>query len=117
MLRELRLARWLGGLERMYRWHYRTGVVAYVLLLVHPLTLATDGWRPRSAGASPMGAPCAGIWGWLRGRTGGTSPPPAPGRLTLLSARTNFTKPGRALQPWSSARAGAQAYRFRCRHR
>ena len=43
MLREPRLARWLGGLERMYRWHHRTGVVAYVLLLVHPLALAANG--------------------------------------------------------------------------
>ena len=43
MLREPRLAHWLGGLERMYRWHHRTGVVAYMLLLVHPLALAANG--------------------------------------------------------------------------
>ena len=29
MVREAWLARWLGGLERMYRWHHGTGVVAY----------------------------------------------------------------------------------------
>lgn len=40
MLREPRVAAWLGGLERMYRWHHVTGVVAYVLLLLHPLALA-----------------------------------------------------------------------------
>jgi predicted ferric reductase len=43
MLREPRLANWLGGLERMYRWHHGTGVVAYVLLLLHPVALAANG--------------------------------------------------------------------------
>ena len=43
MLREPRLADWLGGLERMYRWHHTTGVLAYVLLLIHPLALAANG--------------------------------------------------------------------------
>jgi predicted ferric reductase len=43
MLREPRLAHWLGGLERMYRWHHVTGIVAYVALLVHPLALAANG--------------------------------------------------------------------------
>ncbi|MFT4279249.1 MAG: ferric reductase-like transmembrane domain-containing protein [Rhodopseudomonas sp.] len=42
MLREPRLAAWLGGLERMYRWHHSTGVAAYVLLLLHPLLLAAN---------------------------------------------------------------------------
>ncbi|MGX7742256.1 ferric reductase-like transmembrane domain-containing protein [Rhodopseudomonas parapalustris] len=42
MLREPRLAAWLGGLERMYRWHHGTGVAAYVLLLLHPLLLAAN---------------------------------------------------------------------------
>ncbi len=40
MLREVRLARWLGGLERMYRWHHATGASAYLLLAAHPLALA-----------------------------------------------------------------------------
>ncbi len=44
MLREPRLARGLGGLERMYRWHHWTGMAAYVLLLAHPLLLAGDAW-------------------------------------------------------------------------
>lgn len=43
MVREARLAAWLGGLERMYRWHHGTGVIAYVLLLAHPLLLAANG--------------------------------------------------------------------------
>lgn len=51
MVREPRLARWLGGLEAMLRWHHRSGVLGYVLLLVHPLALAAEGWRddPRRA--------------------------------------------------------------------
>lgn len=44
MLREPRLARGLGGLERMYRWHHWAGMAAYVLLLAHPLLLAGDAW-------------------------------------------------------------------------
>ncbi len=42
MLREPRLARGLGGLERMYRWHHWAGTAAYVCLLAHPLLLAGD---------------------------------------------------------------------------
>lgn len=42
MLREPRLAQGLGGLERMYRWHHRAGMAAYVALLAHPLLLAAD---------------------------------------------------------------------------
>ncbi|RDE49625.1 MAG: oxidoreductase [Candidatus Accumulibacter meliphilus] len=44
MIREVRLARLLGGLELSYRWHHRCGVIAYLLLLCHPLALALDGW-------------------------------------------------------------------------
>jgi len=44
MLRETRLAAGLGGLERMYRWHHRAGMAAYVLLLAHPLLLAAAAW-------------------------------------------------------------------------
>lgn len=44
MLREPRLARGLGGLERMYHWHHWAGIAAYVLLLAHPLLLAGDAW-------------------------------------------------------------------------
>ena len=42
MLREPYLARWPGGLERIYRWHHHTGIIAYVLL-AHPLALAAAG--------------------------------------------------------------------------
>ena len=44
MLREPRLAQWLGGLERMYRYHHWAGMAAYVSLLAHPLFLAGDAW-------------------------------------------------------------------------
>lgn len=44
MLREARLASWLGGLERMYRWHHGVGTVAYISLLAHPLALAINAW-------------------------------------------------------------------------
>lgn len=44
MLREPRLARGLGGLERMYRWHHWAGMAAYVFLLAHPLLLAGAAW-------------------------------------------------------------------------
>lgn len=51
MLREPRLARWLGGLEAMYAWHHRSGVLGYVLLLGHPLAMALGAWQdgPRAA--------------------------------------------------------------------
>lgn len=45
MIREPRLAAWLGGLEPMYLWHHRFGVGAYLALLVHPLALAADAWE------------------------------------------------------------------------
>ncbi|HRD93606.1 MAG TPA: ferric reductase-like transmembrane domain-containing protein [Accumulibacter sp.] len=44
MVREARLAKLLGGLELSYRWHHRCGLLAYLLLLCHPLALALDGW-------------------------------------------------------------------------
>lgn len=43
MVRAPRLSRLFGGLEPMYRWHHRSGTIAYVLLLGHPLALAIDG--------------------------------------------------------------------------
>lgn len=51
MVREPHVARLLGGLESMYRWHHRSGMLAYLLLLCHPLALALDGWieAPRFA--------------------------------------------------------------------
>ncbi len=44
MVREVRLASSLGGLERITAWHHQTGMVAYLLLLLHPLALAAAGW-------------------------------------------------------------------------
>ncbi|EXI74710.1 MAG TPA: ferric reductase-like transmembrane domain-containing protein [Candidatus Accumulibacter phosphatis] len=69
MLRETWLSRWLGGLERMYQWHHRAGVVAYVMLLAHPLALAADSWPQFPAVAwqtlSPFGPGWAVRLGWL----------------------------------------------------
>jgi predicted ferric reductase len=69
MLREPRLARWLGGLERMYRWHHGTGVVAYVFLLVHPLALGANGLSNSPAFAWQALSPFNEGWpvwcGWL----------------------------------------------------
>ena len=69
MLRETRLAHWLGGLERMYNWHHRTGVVAYVLLLAHPLLLAANGLADSATLAWRNLAPLDESWpiwsGWL----------------------------------------------------
>lgn len=51
MVREPRFAWLLGDLGWMYRWHHRSGSVAYLLLLIHPLALALNGWdeSPRIA--------------------------------------------------------------------
>lgn len=66
MLREPRLARLLGGLETSYRWHHRSGVLAYLLLLIHPLALAADGWIESPRLAAQVLAPWAHSWPvWL----------------------------------------------------
>lgn len=69
MVREPRLARLLGGLETMYRWHHRCGVGGYVLLLLHPLALAQDAWLERPALAWQVLAPWEQAWpvglGWV----------------------------------------------------
>jgi len=69
MLRETWLSRWLGGLEGMYRWHHRAGIIAYVALLAHPLALAADSWPEFPALAwqtlSPFGNGWAVRLGWL----------------------------------------------------
>lgn len=44
MVREVRIASALGGLERITAWHHQTGLAAYLLLLLHPLALAAAGW-------------------------------------------------------------------------
>lgn len=69
MLRETVLARALGGLDRMYLWHHRTGVVAYVLLLTHPLALAAAAWTESPLLAwetlSPLAEGAAERLGWI----------------------------------------------------
>lgn len=68
MVREVRLAIWLGGLERMTLWHHRSGVAAYLLLLLHPLTLAADGWQESPLLAWQVISPFSANWpvwvGW-----------------------------------------------------
>jgi len=51
MVREPRFAALLGGLDRMYTWHHRSGVLGYVLLLLHPLALAMAAWQVQPAHA------------------------------------------------------------------
>jgi predicted ferric reductase len=69
MLRETWLSRWLGGLERMYRWHHHVGMAAYVLLLAHPLALAADAWPASPTLAWQTLSPFSQGWpvrlGWL----------------------------------------------------
>ena len=66
MIREPRLAAWLGGLERMYRWHHRFGTLAYLVLLTHPLALAADAWQESPALAWAALAPWHQGWPvWL----------------------------------------------------
>lgn len=62
MLREPLLARWLGSLERMYRWHHVVGVLAYVAVLAHPLLLAADVWHESPGVAWSLLVPDAGTW-------------------------------------------------------
>jgi predicted ferric reductase len=68
MVREPLLARQLGGLQAMMSWHHRTGVTAYVLLLLHPLCLALDAWQEQPARAWQLLAPWQQSWpvwiGW-----------------------------------------------------
>jgi len=69
MVREPHVAQLLGGLENMYRWHHRSGIVAYVLLLCHPLALTLDSWLEAPQLAWQMLAPWAHSWpvwlGWI----------------------------------------------------
>jgi predicted ferric reductase len=66
MVREPWLARWLGGLEPMYRWHHQLGVWAYVVLLVHPLAFAANDWSESPAMAWAMLSPWQQGWPvWL----------------------------------------------------
>ena len=69
VLREPRLASLLGGLERMYWWHHRLGIAAYVALLAHPLLLASDPLPQAPKEAWEVVSPLSESWpvwaGWL----------------------------------------------------
>ncbi len=66
MIRTPRLAALLGGLDAQYRWHHRSGTVAYALLLAHPLALALDGWTQAPLRAWQALAPWSQSWPvWL----------------------------------------------------
>jgi len=66
MLRETTLAQALGGLERMYRWHHGLGFAAYLVLLLHPLVLAAEGWRESPLVAWQTLSPASQGWPvWL----------------------------------------------------
>ncbi|OGS94947.1 MAG: hypothetical protein A3H31_04690 [Gallionellales bacterium RIFCSPLOWO2_02_FULL_57_47] len=66
MMRETHVARLLGGLESMYRWHHRSGMLAYLLLLCHPLALALDDWLEAPQLAWMLLAPWTQSWPlWL----------------------------------------------------
>jgi predicted ferric reductase len=69
MVREPRWARLMGGLECMYRWHHRGGVLAYCLLLIHPLALAAERWNDSPQLAWQALAPWEQSWpvwlGWI----------------------------------------------------
>lgn len=68
MLREARLAYWLGGIERMTRWHHGTGLLGYLLLLLHPLVLAAAAWQESPPLAWQLLSPFSETWpiwaGW-----------------------------------------------------
>lgn len=51
MVRAPPWAELMGGLDNMYRWHHRGGVIGYELLLCHPLALGLAGLEesPRTA--------------------------------------------------------------------
>lgn len=69
MVREPHLAQLLGGLESAYLWHHRSGMLAYLLLLSHPLALALDGWLEAPHLGWEILAPWAQSWpvwmGWI----------------------------------------------------
>jgi predicted ferric reductase len=66
MIREPHWARLMGGLECMYRWHHRSGVTAYCLLLIHPLALAAERWNDSPRLAWQVLAPWTQSWAvWI----------------------------------------------------
>lgn len=68
MVRDPHVASFLGGLDTMYRWHHRSGVIAYFFLLCHPLALAMAGWSESPGTAWQMLSPWGQSWpvwfGW-----------------------------------------------------
>jgi len=68
MMREPHIAHLLGGLENMYLWHHRSGMLAYILLLCHPLALALNNWTGSAQLAWQTLAPWTQAWpiwsGW-----------------------------------------------------
>ena len=62
MLREVRLASWLGGIERMTLWHHWTGLAGYLFLLLHPLALAAAAWSESPPLAWQLLSPVAQNW-------------------------------------------------------
>lgn len=66
IIREPWLASRLGGLERMYAWHHRLGLAAYLVVLCHPLGLVMDAWGEQPGRAWAVLAPWEQSWpGWL----------------------------------------------------
>lgn len=69
MIREPLVARAVGGLESMYRWHHRLAVLAYVLLLSHPIALAAAAATHDVGSAwlaiSPSQSSPANAIGWI----------------------------------------------------
>lgn len=68
MVREPAWASAFGGLERMYRWHHRLGVLGYVAVLAHPLlSLAPDRQDDVAAAWSRLSSfsqTWPGVLGW-----------------------------------------------------
>ncbi len=69
MVRQPHLSQLFGGLETAYLWHHRSGMAAYLLLLIHPLALALDGWLETPRLAWEVLAPWEQSWpvwlGWV----------------------------------------------------
>lgn len=73
MLRLPLLERAAGGLDRLYWWHHVCGVLAYVVLLAHPLALGAGAWAAAgaaggaAAGAADVAGAAAGVIGGAQG--------------------------------------------------
>lgn len=69
MVRQPHLSWLFGGLETAYLWHHRSGMAAYLLLLIHPLALALNGWFEKPHLAWGVLAPWEQSWpvwlGWV----------------------------------------------------